>query len=211
MADRLTGAAGAAPAAAVEIHPRRSRPRRDAADPSGHVGADAGVRRACWASSTTTIPPPQKHDHVVLDMAGGARITFNDARRFGAMDLMPTDGAEAHPLLASLGPEPLGNDFQRTLSGRAAEGPRHADQVGAAGSADRRGPWQHLCLRSAVPRRHQPRAPGRAHLGATPRRGTGADHPRRCWPRRSRRAGRPCATTGRPMANLAISSTFPRL
>jgi len=56
-------------------------------------------------------PAPEKHDHVVLDMANGARITFNDPRRFGAMDLMPTDRAEAHPLLAKLGPEPLGNDF----------------------------------------------------------------------------------------------------
>jgi formamidopyrimidine-DNA glycosylase len=36
-------------------------------------------------------PAPQKHDHVVLHMGSGARITFNDARRFGAMDLMPTD------------------------------------------------------------------------------------------------------------------------
>ena len=56
-------------------------------------------------------PAPQKHDHVVLDMEGGARITFNDPRRFGAMDLMATDGAEAHKLLAVLGPEPFGNDF----------------------------------------------------------------------------------------------------
>jgi formamidopyrimidine-DNA glycosylase len=56
-------------------------------------------------------PAPAKHDHVVLDMAGGTRITFNDARRFGAMDLMPTATAEAHPLLAGLGPEPLGNAF----------------------------------------------------------------------------------------------------
>ena len=56
-------------------------------------------------------PAPQKHDHVVLHMAGGARITFNDARRFGAMDLMPTDGADAHMLLRDLGPEPFGNDF----------------------------------------------------------------------------------------------------
>jgi formamidopyrimidine-DNA glycosylase len=54
-------------------------------------------------------PAPQKHDHVVLDMDNGARVTFNDARRFGAMDLMATDAAESHPLLASLGPEPLGN------------------------------------------------------------------------------------------------------
>ena len=56
-------------------------------------------------------PAPQKHDHVVLHMDSGARITFNDARRFGAMDLMPTETAEAHPLLAGLGPEPFGNDF----------------------------------------------------------------------------------------------------
>lgn len=54
-------------------------------------------------------PAPQKHDHVVLHMDNGARITFNDARRFGAMDLMPTGGT--HPLLAALGPEPFGNDF----------------------------------------------------------------------------------------------------
>lgn len=54
---------------------------------------------------------PQKHDHVVLHMENGARITFNDARRFGAMDLMATDGAAEHPLLAGLGPEPFGNEF----------------------------------------------------------------------------------------------------
>lgn len=56
-------------------------------------------------------PTPGKHDHVVLDMEGGARVTFNDARRFGSMDLIATDRAETHPLLASLGPEPLGNAF----------------------------------------------------------------------------------------------------
>ncbi|MET4101456.1 formamidopyrimidine-DNA glycosylase [Roseovarius sp. MBR-78] len=56
-------------------------------------------------------PAPEKHDHVILDMAGGARITFNDPRRFGAMDLMETASAEAHPLLARIGPEPLGNGF----------------------------------------------------------------------------------------------------
>ncbi|MDX1743807.1 MAG: bifunctional DNA-formamidopyrimidine glycosylase/DNA-(apurinic or apyrimidinic site) lyase [Ruegeria sp.] len=56
-------------------------------------------------------PAPEKHDHVVLDMANGARITFNDPRRFGAMDLFETDRGDAHPLLAPLGPEPLGNTF----------------------------------------------------------------------------------------------------
>ena len=56
-------------------------------------------------------PAPAKHDHVVLHMEGGARVTFNDARRFGAMDLLPTATAEMHPLLASIGPEPMGNAF----------------------------------------------------------------------------------------------------
>ncbi|MBT9385840.1 bifunctional DNA-formamidopyrimidine glycosylase/DNA-(apurinic or apyrimidinic site) lyase [Pseudooceanicola sp. CBS1P-1] len=56
-------------------------------------------------------PAVQKHDHVVLDMSNGARITFNDARRFGSMDLVETARAEEHKLLAGLGPEPLGNGF----------------------------------------------------------------------------------------------------
>jgi formamidopyrimidine-DNA glycosylase len=56
-------------------------------------------------------PAPRKHDHVVLHMGSGARITFNDARRFGMMDLMPTDRADQHLLLSGLGPEPFGNDF----------------------------------------------------------------------------------------------------
>ena len=56
-------------------------------------------------------PAPAKHDHVVLEMEGDLRVTFNDARRFGAMDLMPTEAAGAHWLLAGLGPEPLGNGF----------------------------------------------------------------------------------------------------
>jgi formamidopyrimidine-DNA glycosylase len=56
-------------------------------------------------------PAAKKHDHVVLHMGNGARITFNDPRRFGAMDLMPTQDADQHRLLADLGPEPLGNAF----------------------------------------------------------------------------------------------------
>ncbi|MCV6584477.1 MAG: bifunctional DNA-formamidopyrimidine glycosylase/DNA-(apurinic or apyrimidinic site) lyase, partial [Marinibacterium sp.] len=56
-------------------------------------------------------PAPEKHDHVVFHMEGGARITFNDPRRFGAMDLIPSDGLDRHKLIAVLGPEPLGNAF----------------------------------------------------------------------------------------------------
>ncbi|MGE4325183.1 MAG: bifunctional DNA-formamidopyrimidine glycosylase/DNA-(apurinic or apyrimidinic site) lyase [Pseudodonghicola sp.] len=56
-------------------------------------------------------PAAQKHDHVVFHMENGARITFNDPRRFGAMDLMETATADQHKLLSVLGPEPLGNEF----------------------------------------------------------------------------------------------------
>jgi formamidopyrimidine-DNA glycosylase len=54
---------------------------------------------------------PAKHDHVILDMIDGARISFNDARRFGAMDLIETKNLFNHKLIKSLGPEPLGNEF----------------------------------------------------------------------------------------------------
>ena len=67
-------------------------------------------------------PQAEKHDHVVLHMENGARITFNDARRFGAMDLMPTAKAELHPLLAHLGPEPLGNAFDEDYLVAAMKG-----------------------------------------------------------------------------------------
>ena len=69
-------------------------------------------------------PAPEKHDHVVLDMEDGGRVTFNDARRFGAMDLVETASAETHPLLASLGPEPLGNSFDDSYLVAALQGRR---------------------------------------------------------------------------------------
>lgn len=67
-------------------------------------------------------PTPEKHDHVVFDMEAGARITFNDPRRFGAMDLIATSRLETHPLLARLGPEPLGNDFHQDYLTAALKG-----------------------------------------------------------------------------------------
>ncbi|SLN31669.1 bifunctional DNA-formamidopyrimidine glycosylase/DNA-(apurinic or apyrimidinic site) lyase [Pseudooctadecabacter jejudonensis] len=59
-------------------------------------------------------PAPEKHDHVVFHMEGGARITFNDPRRFGAMDLGPTATLEDHWLIKTIGPEPLGNAFNES-------------------------------------------------------------------------------------------------
>jgi formamidopyrimidine-DNA glycosylase len=65
-------------------------------------------------------PAPEKHDHVVFHMANGARVTFNDPRRFGAMDLFPTGAS--HWLLDPLGPEPLGNAFNETYLVAALRG-----------------------------------------------------------------------------------------
>lgn len=59
-------------------------------------------------------PAPAKHDHVVFEMDDGVRITFNDARRFGAMDLMDTATQDDHWLIRDLGPEPLGNTFNES-------------------------------------------------------------------------------------------------
>ncbi len=67
---------------------------------------------------------PEKHDHVVLDIEGGARVTFNDARRFGMMDLAATGEVEAHRLLKGLGPEPFGNHFNAATLAAALEGRR---------------------------------------------------------------------------------------
>lgn len=67
-------------------------------------------------------PAPEKHDHVVFDMDNGARITFNDPRRFGAMDLLDTATAEDSKLLSVLGPEPLGNAFSESYLVAALKG-----------------------------------------------------------------------------------------
>ena len=50
------------------------------------------------------------HDHVELQFTSGKALRFTDPRRFGAFLLAP-DGAEQHPRLVDLGPEPLGPDF----------------------------------------------------------------------------------------------------
>lgn len=54
---------------------------------------------------------PQKHDHVIFETEDDMSVTFNDTRRFGAMDLTPTKSVDDHKLLHQLGPEPLGNAF----------------------------------------------------------------------------------------------------
>ena len=62
------------------------------------------------------------HDHVVFHMSSGARISFNDPRRFGMMKLVPRAELEREPLLRALGPEPLGNAFDAAMLARACKG-----------------------------------------------------------------------------------------
>jgi formamidopyrimidine-DNA glycosylase len=52
-----------------------------------------------------------KHDHVIFELNDGTIITYNDPRRFGAMDLAKTNDLNNHRFLKNLGPEPLGNNF----------------------------------------------------------------------------------------------------
>jgi formamidopyrimidine-DNA glycosylase len=44
-------------------------------------------------------------------MSGGAVVTYNDARRFGYMALIPSRELNAHSYFARLGVEPLGHDL----------------------------------------------------------------------------------------------------
>ncbi len=53
-----------------------------------------------------------KHDHVVLHLEHKGRrhkVTYNDPRRFGFMDILPADGLNDDPRFAGLGLEPTGN------------------------------------------------------------------------------------------------------
>jgi formamidopyrimidine-DNA glycosylase len=70
----------------------------------GEFYAEAGAERA--------------HDHVVFRLSNGATIIYNDARRFGFMDLAPRAGLAESRHFRDVGIEPLGNE----LSGEAIAG-----------------------------------------------------------------------------------------
>ncbi|NKC15691.1 MAG: bifunctional DNA-formamidopyrimidine glycosylase/DNA-(apurinic or apyrimidinic site) lyase [Gammaproteobacteria bacterium] len=68
------------------------------------------------SGSLRVIPqqtPLHTHDHVCWQLSGGQEIRLRDPRRFGSV--LWTEEPLAHPLLASLGPEPLGNEFNADL------------------------------------------------------------------------------------------------
>lgn len=62
-----------------------------------------------------------KHDHIIFHTRDGHIVTYNDPRRFGFMLLVKSAGLESHPMFKTLGPEPLGDDFDAAyLASRAA-------------------------------------------------------------------------------------------
>src|SRR6185437_2357435 len=56
---------------------------------------------------SNTRPETTAHEHLVLETDDGWRLGFVDPRRFGSVDLVPTQQEDAHKLLVELGPEPL--------------------------------------------------------------------------------------------------------
>ena len=81
-----------------------------------HLGMSGSFRM----EKTTTSTPGKfhherskdpKHDHVVIILDNGWVVTYNDPRRFGFMDLAPTETLEQHPRMRGLGAEPLAPEF----------------------------------------------------------------------------------------------------
>lgn len=79
-----------------------------------HLGMSGSLR------VITDNSPPLRHDHVELAFTDGTLIRFNDPRRFGCW--LWADEPEQHPLLASLGPEPLAMEFNGPYLFRKSRG-----------------------------------------------------------------------------------------
>ena len=68
---------------------------------------------------------PLAHDHLVIETSEARTLALNDPRRFGFLDLWPSDSIADYPPFATMGPEPLGADFTgehlvAVLAGRSA-------------------------------------------------------------------------------------------
>ena len=70
-----------------------------------HLGMSGSLR--IW---TAPVPAPRPHEHYDIVMEGGLLLRYHDPRRFGCLKWIAGD-PDADPLLAGLGPEPLGPDF----------------------------------------------------------------------------------------------------
>jgi len=71
-----------------------------------------------------------KHDHVVLVLDNGWTVTYNDPRRFGFMDLAPTEALGQHPRMRALGAEPLAPEFDAHCLARLFAGARTSLKAG---------------------------------------------------------------------------------
>ena len=69
-------------------------------------------------------PELEIHDHVVFFVEGDITLRFNDARRFGFMDLTTAAMLAEHKLLKRLGPEPLSPEFNGRRLAQALAGKR---------------------------------------------------------------------------------------
>jgi formamidopyrimidine-DNA glycosylase len=81
-----------------------------------HLGMSGSFRIEKTAASTPgkfhhERSKDPRHDHVVLVLDNGWVVTYNDPRRFGFMDLAPTETLERHPRMCGLGAEPLASEF----------------------------------------------------------------------------------------------------
>jgi formamidopyrimidine-DNA glycosylase len=64
--------------------------------------------------------PWRKHDHLGILLGSGKQLRLHDPRRFGCA--LHTQDVEAHPLIASLGPEPLESAFSAAYLHQASRG-----------------------------------------------------------------------------------------
>jgi formamidopyrimidine-DNA glycosylase len=74
-----------------------------------HLGMSGRVNLSRLDPDLPVVVTP--HEHLVMETGEGCRFGLVDPRRFGAVDLMPTEAEEEHRLLAGMGPEPLEAGF----------------------------------------------------------------------------------------------------
>lgn len=96
-----------------------------------HLGMSGSFRveeAATCASPGEFVHPRSenpKHDHVIIELRGedaGARVIYNDPRRFGFMDLIERATLNEHPFFCQLGMEPTGNELDGTAIARMMAG-----------------------------------------------------------------------------------------
>ncbi len=72
-----------------------------------------------WRVDPVELGP---HDHLLIATEAGRRLSLCDPRRFGSLDLVPTDALADFAPFRALGPEPLGRDLTAAYLVRRLEG-----------------------------------------------------------------------------------------